>query len=68
MAGALIRENQLHAASTSPRQSGAARAVVESAYYEGDRAIIAVRASGNVGLCPSCGLSLDELIAFISGA
>jgi hypothetical protein len=25
--------------------------VVESAYYEGDRAIIAVRASGSVGLC-----------------
>jgi zinc-finger of transposase IS204/IS1001/IS1096/IS1165 len=29
--------------------------VVESAYYEGDKAIIAVRASGSVGLCPSCG-------------
>jgi transposase len=29
--------------------------VVESAYYEGDRAVIAVRASGSVGLCPSCG-------------
>ena len=29
--------------------------VVESAYYEGDRAIIAVRAPGSVGLCPSCG-------------
>jgi hypothetical protein len=29
--------------------------VVESAYYEGDRAIIAVRASASVGLCPSCG-------------
>src|SRR5215471_19004012 len=29
--------------------------VVESAYYEGDRAVIAVRASGSVGPCPSCG-------------
>ena len=29
--------------------------VVESAYYEGDRAIIAVKAPGSVGLCPSCG-------------
>jgi len=29
--------------------------VVESAYLEGDKAVIAVRASGNVGLCPSCG-------------
>jgi predicted RNA-binding Zn-ribbon protein involved in translation (DUF1610 family) len=28
--------------------------VVESAYCEGDKAIIAVRASGSVGLCPSC--------------
>ena len=29
--------------------------VVESAYHEGDKAVIAVRASGSVGLCPSCG-------------
>ena len=29
--------------------------VVESAYCEGDKAVIAVRASGSVGLCPSCG-------------
>ena len=29
--------------------------VVESAYDEGDKAVIAVRASGSVGLCPSCG-------------
>jgi transposase len=29
--------------------------VVESAYFEGDKAVIAVRASGSVGLCPSCG-------------
>jgi hypothetical protein len=29
--------------------------VVESACYEGDKAVIAVRASGSVGVCPSCG-------------
>src|SRR5258707_10977685 len=29
--------------------------VVESAYDEGDKAVIAVRAAGSVGLCPSCG-------------
>src|SRR3984893_13512009 len=29
--------------------------VVESAYYQGNKAIIAVRASGSVGLCPLCG-------------
>src|SRR5690348_17189158 len=29
--------------------------VVESACYEGDKAVIAVRASGSVGQCPSCG-------------
>jgi transposase len=29
--------------------------VVECAYYEGDKAVIAVRASGSVGVCPSCG-------------
>ena len=29
--------------------------VVESAYYEGDRAMVVVRAAGSVGLCPSCG-------------
>jgi hypothetical protein len=29
--------------------------VVESAYYQGNKAIITVRASGSVGLCPSCG-------------
>src|SRR3977135_4677865 len=29
--------------------------VVERAYDEGDKAVIAVRASGSVGLCPSCG-------------
>jgi transposase len=29
--------------------------VVESAFYEADKAVIAVRASTNFGLCPSCG-------------
>jgi len=29
--------------------------VVESAYFEGDKAVIVVRASRSVGLCPSCG-------------
>ncbi len=29
--------------------------VVESACYEGDKAVITVRASGSVGMCPSCG-------------
>ena len=29
--------------------------VVESACYEGDKAVITVRSSGSVGLCPSCG-------------
>ena len=29
--------------------------VVESAYFEADRTVIAVRASGSVGQCPSCG-------------
>lgn len=29
--------------------------VVESAYYEDDKAVVVVRASGSVGLCPSCG-------------
>jgi len=29
--------------------------VVESAYFEADRTVIAVRASGSVGRCPSCG-------------
>ena len=40
----------LHRSSLVPRGF-----VVESAYYEGDKAVIAVRASGSVGLCPSCG-------------
>ena len=29
--------------------------VVESAFYEADRAVFTVRASGGFGLCPSCG-------------
>jgi transposase len=29
--------------------------VVESAFYQGDKAIVVVRASGSIGLCPSCG-------------
>jgi hypothetical protein len=29
--------------------------VVESAFYEGDKAIVVVRASGSIGLCPSRG-------------
>jgi hypothetical protein len=43
-------EQALHRSSLVPRGF-----VVESACFEGDKAIIAVRASGSVGLCPSCG-------------
>ena len=43
-------QQALHRSSLVPRGF-----VVESAYYQGDKAIIAVRASGSVGLCPSCG-------------
>src|SRR6516164_10200290 len=43
-------QQALHRSSLVPRGF-----VVESAYYEGDKAIIAVRVSGSVGLCPSCG-------------
>src|ERR1700754_2208017 len=56
MSGALIAgrisamQQALHRSSLVPRGF-----VVESACYEGDKAVIAVRASGNVGLCPSCG-------------
>jgi hypothetical protein len=56
MFGALIwgrisaMQQALHRSSLVPRGF-----VVESAHYEGDKAIIAVRASGSVGLCPSCG-------------
>lgn len=43
-------QQALHRSSLVPRGF-----VVESAYYEGDKAVIVVRASGSVGLCPSCG-------------
>src|SRR4029453_4933900 len=60
MSGALIwgrisaMQQALHRSSLVPRGF-----VVESAYYEGDKAVIAVGASGPVGLfpfvcCPSC--------------
>src|SRR6201985_532185 len=56
MFGALIggrisaMQQVLHRSSLVPRGF-----VVERAYCEGDKAVIAVRASGSVGLCPSCG-------------
>ena len=43
-------QQALHRSSLVPRGF-----VVESAYYEGNKAIVVVRASGSVGLCPSCG-------------
>jgi transposase len=43
-------QQALHRSSLVPRGF-----VVENAYYQDDKAIIAVRASGSVGLCPSCG-------------
>src|SRR5438477_8691874 len=43
-------QQALHRSSLVPRGF-----VVESAYYEGNKAIVLVRASGSVGLCPSCG-------------
>jgi len=43
-------QQALHRSSLVPRGF-----VVESACFEGDKAIIAVRAAGSVGLCPSCG-------------
>lgn len=43
-------QQALHRSSLVPRGF-----VVESAYYEGDKAIVVVRASGSIGLCPSCG-------------
>ncbi len=43
-------QQALHRSSLVPRGF-----VVESAYYEGDKAIVVVRASGSFGLCPSCG-------------
>jgi len=43
-------QQALHRSSLVPRGF-----VVESAYYEGDKAVIEIRASGSVGLCPLCG-------------
>lgn len=43
-------QQALHRSSLVPRGF-----VVETAYYEGDKAIVVVRASGSIGLCPSCG-------------
>jgi transposase len=43
-------QQALHRSSLVPRGF-----VVESAYYEGDMAVIEIRASGSVGLCPLCG-------------
>lgn len=43
-------QQTLHRSSLVPRGF-----VVESAYYEGNKVVITVRASGSVGLCPSCG-------------
>jgi hypothetical protein len=42
-------QQALHRSSLVPRGF-----VVESACYEGDKAVVTVRASGSVGLCPSC--------------
>jgi hypothetical protein len=56
MSGALIGGESAAMQQALQRSSLVPRGfVVESAYYEGDRAVIAVRASGSVGLCPSCG-------------
>ena len=43
-------QQALHRSSLVPRGF-----VVESACYEGDKAVITVRASGSFGVCPSCG-------------
>jgi transposase len=43
-------QQALHRSSLVPRGF-----VVESAYYEGDKAVIEILASGSVGLCPLCG-------------
>ena len=56
MSGALIGGESAAMQQALQRSSLVPRGfVVESAYYEGDKAVIAVRASGSVGLCPSCG-------------
>jgi hypothetical protein len=56
-------QQALHRSSLVPRGF-----VVESAYYEGDKAVILVRASGSVGLCPSCGTVSHVSIAAIDDA
>jgi hypothetical protein len=43
-------QQALHRSSLVPRGF-----VVENAYFEGDKTLVAVRAFGSVGLCPSCG-------------
>src|ERR1700704_3303172 len=56
MSGALIGGESAAMQQAVQRSSLVPRGfVVESAYYEGDKAFIAVRASGSIGLCPSCG-------------
>ena len=49
-------QQALHHSNSVPRGF-----VVESAYYEGDKAIVVVRASGSVGLCPSCGTASQRV-------
>lgn len=55
MSGVLIGGESAHAACTPPLQFGAAWVYCRECYYEGDTAIVLVRTSGSVGLCPSCG-------------
>src|SRR5271170_7110071 len=56
MSGVLIKGESTAMQQALQRSSLVPRGfVVENAYYEGDKAVIAVRASGSVGLCPSCG-------------
>ncbi len=54
-------QQALHRSSLVPRGF-----VVESACYEGDKAIITVRASGSVALCPSCGTVSTVLTAHLT--
>lgn len=56
-------QQTLHRSSLVPRGF-----VVESAYYEGNKVVITVRASGSVGLCPSCGAVSRRAIAAIDAA
>src|ERR1700679_3522302 len=56
MSGALIGGESAAMQQALQRSSLVPRGfVVESAYYEGDKAVIVVRASASVGQCPSCG-------------